>query len=275
MKKKMDELHLKKEKLISRIQSPGKIAVAFSAGVDSTFLLKICSEALKENAVALTCVSPVNPERESTEAADFCRENGIKQIIITPDLLSLDAFVKNPPDRCYHCKKALFTALKEAAEKEGIHTVADGSNASDTGDYRPGMRALDELGIISPLKEAGLTKADIRILSKEEGLPTWSKPSYACLATRIAYGEAVTAEKLRIIEKAEQKLFDMGFTQARVRMHGSLARIEVEKDKLALLAGENISAEINSYLRSLGFHYVTADLAGYETGSMNRELSVM
>lgn len=267
------ELLRKKEKLAEQILSLGKIAVAFSAGVDSTFLLKMCSDILGGSALALTCVSPLTPAREQSAAAEFCRENGIKQIVISPDLLSLDVFAENPPDRCYHCKKALFCAIIREAEKEGINTVADGSNADDTGDYRPGMRALEELGVISPLKEAGLTKADIRALSKEMGLPTWSKPSYACLATRIEYGEPVTAGKLGIIEKAEQKLFELGFTHARVRMHGSLARIEVDKDSLCRLADEKTAGEINSYLRSLGFLYVTADLAGYESGSMNRALA--
>ena len=266
------DIYGKKEKLTEIIGSLGKTVIAFSGGVDSSFLLIMCKNILGDGAAALTALSPVISMREQEQAESFCKSYGIRQIILRPDILSLDVFASNPPDRCYHCKKELFSALIREAKKEGFATVAEGSNLDDTGDYRPGMRALEELKIRSPLLEAGLTKEDIRTLSKELGLPTADKPSLACLATRIAYGEAITPDKLGMIEKAEDYLRDMGFGQVRVRMQGNAARIEIEPSRLPEITQGERAGEINRRLRELGFSFVSLDLGGYKTGSMNREL---
>ena len=257
-------------KLENEIKKQGKIAIAYSSGVDSTFLLRKAHDILGENAVAITAKACCFMKSETEEAEKFCKSEGIKHIVFEFNPLSVEEFKCNVPNRCYFCKKALFTQIKNIAEKEGICCVADGTNADDLNDYRPGMKALEELGIISPLLDSGLTKDEIRTLSKQLGLPTFDKPSYACLASRIAYGEEITAEKLDMIDKAEQKLHSLGFIQCRVRMHGANARIEVNKsdfDKLLCF-----SDEVNNFLKSLGFAFVSLDLGGYKTGNMNTEL---
>lgn len=270
----MDKLHEKREKLVSYLRDLGGAAVAFSAGVDSTLLLSMAKEVLGSSVIAITGKSVSFPEREQTEASDFCRELGVEQVIVTVDQMSIPGFSQNPPDRCYLCKKALFSAFLAAAREKMYEHVLEGSNMDDLGDYRPGMRAIKELGVKSPLKEAELTKAEIRMLSQEMGLPTWSKPSFACLATRIPYNDEITPDKLRMIEKGEQKLFSLGFNQVRVRLHGTIARIEVEREQFSGMLEPGISEEINGYFRSLGFQYVTLDLGGYQMGSMNRSLQV-
>ena len=266
----MDVLHEKKQRLEDYLQSLGSVAVAFSSGVDSTFLLKVAHEVLGDRAIAVTIRAPMVPDRELSEAEDFCRTLGVEQVVADVPVLELDAFVKNPPDRCYHCKKALFTKILAIAQEQDVAYVAEGSNVDDNGDYRPGMRAVAELEVKSPLREAGLTKADIRALSKELDLPTWDKPSFACLASRFVYGETITAEKLSMVDKAEQRLLDLGFRQVRVRIHGDLARIEVDPTELAKILP--VTRELNAYLRELGFLYVTLDLGGYQMGSMNKTL---
>ena len=268
----MDNVHEKRGKLISYLRGLERAAVAFSAGVDSTFLLGMAKEVLGENVIAVTGKSVSFPEREQTEAADFCRKLGVEQMIVTVDQMSIPGFADNPPDRCYLCKKELFSAFLAAAREKGFEHVLEGSNVDDLSDYRPGLRAIKELDIKSPLKEAGLTKAEIRILSREMGLPTWSKPSFACLATRIPYHEEITPKKLGMIEKGEQKLFSLGFDQVRVRLHGTIARIEIERDQFGKLLEPDISEELNAYFHSLGFQYVTLDLGGYQMGSMNKSL---
>ena len=268
----MDIVHEKHGKLISYLRGLERAAVAFSAGVDSTFLLGMAKEVLGENVIAVTGKSVSFPEREQTEAADFCRKLGVEQMIVTVDQMSIPGFADNPPDRCYLCKKELFSAFLAAAREKGFEHVLEGSNVDDLSDYRPGLRAIKELGVKSPLKEAGLTKAEIRILSREMGLPTWSKPSFACLATRIPYHEEITPKKLGMIEKGEQKLFSLGFDQVRVRLHGTIARIEIERDQFGKLLEPDVSEELNAYFHSLGFQYVTLDLGGYQMGSMNKSL---
>ncbi|MDE6032197.1 MAG: ATP-dependent sacrificial sulfur transferase LarE [Oscillospiraceae bacterium] len=224
----MDELHEKKQRLEAILNELGSVAVAFSSGVDSTFLLKIAHDILGEKAVAVTARSCFFTVREFNEAKAFCENEGIEQIVAETDELSIDGFNQNPPNRCYLCKRELFKKFRQIAEERGIPYVVEGSNVDDTGDYRPGLIAVAELDIKSPLREAGFTKDDIRRLSKDMGLPTWDKPSFACLASRFVYGETITREKLSMIERAEQKLLDLGFRQVRVRIQGNIARIEID-----------------------------------------------
>ncbi len=257
--------------LIACLRKMERAAVAFSAGVDSTFLLKAAHVALGKNVTAITGRSVSFPERECREAAAFCREIGVEHVIVEVDQMAIPGFRDNPPDRCYLCKKELFSAFLTAARERGIGIVAEGSNADDVGDYRPGLRAIAELGIQSPLKDVGLTKDEIRALSRELGLPTWDKPSMACLATRFPYGERITPEKLAAVDAAEQFLRDGGFRQVRVRAHGDIARIEIDRGQFGMLTER--SAEIERTRRALGFSYVALDLGGYRTGSMNETLT--
>ena len=266
----VSDIRNKEAALTERIKAAGKMAVAFSGGVDSTYLAYKAHEVLGDNAIAVTIRSQVLIEEDFRWTVDFCRDNGIKQVVVDCDVFDSEQFENNPPDRCYYCKKMDFNAIQKAAEEYGITIVADGSNVDDTGDYRPGMRAMAELGIVSPLKEAGLTKNDIRQLSKEAGLPTWDKPAAACLASRFAYGEKITTEGLIRVANAEKFIKDLGFRGIRVRVHGNLARIEVApEDKGRFLLNAD---EVTSKLKELGFSYVTMDLKGYRTGSMNEVL---
>lgn len=269
---KTDELKDKKARLEEYLAGLGSLAVAFSSGVDSTFLLKAAHSVLGDNVCAVTAVTAAMPRREIDEARAFCEKEGVRLIEAPVDVFAIEEFRSNPPERCYYCKRALFENIIKAAKENGFRHIAEGSNTDDGGDYRPGIRALQELSVLSPLKEAGLTKAEIRELSRELQLGTWDKPSFACLATRIAYGERITPEKLRMIEKAEDKLFQLGFAQFRVRTHGELARIELPAADIERLAEAGMRAEVGGYLRSLGFRYVSLDLEGYSTGSMNRSI---
>ncbi len=268
----IDELEQKYDQLKDRIASAGKAAIAFSGGVDSVFLLYAAKEALGSEVLALTMSLHAVPKRELREAVEFCRTQGIRQRVETMDEFSIEGFADNPPNRCYLCKRALFQRMLDAAMAEGFETLMEGSNLDDQGDYRPGLRALQELKIQSPLKETGFTKAEIREMSRRLQLPTWEKPSMACLASRFAYGEEITPEKMKMVEQAEEFLADLGFVQRRVRMHGHLARIELLPKDIPRIMEEKRYEQAARRLKELGFSYVTLDLQGFESGSMNKGL---
>ena len=257
----------KEKKLAVLLEKCMPLAVAFSGGVDSTYLLHKAALAGKGKVTALIMKTPSVPERELDEAVAFCKSRGISFFVLPADPFSAAGFRENGRDRCYICKHFLFSALLEKAKEEGIPFVADGTNADDRKEFRPGLRALKELDIRSPLAEAGLTKKEIRELSEKEGLPTWNKPSFSCLATRFPYGEELTVEKLRRTEAAENLLAELGFTQRRVRVHGNLARIEVLPAEIPLLLERRDM--ISSRLEELGFLYTTVDLKGFRSGSMD------
>ncbi len=256
--------------LINYLKGLDKVVVAFSGGVDSTFLLKAAKEALDNNVKAITIASPYIPKWEIEEAKELAKKIGVKHEII--EVPVSDEIRANPENRCYICKKIVFGMIKDIAKKQGFHYVLDGSNLDDTKDYRPGMKALKEIDIKSPLLDAKLTKAEIRKLSKELDLSTWDKPAYACLLTRIPYGNELKEEEFVRIEEAEKYLMSIGFRAVRVRSHGDVARIEVPKDDIKKLFDEELLEEISQRLKKVGFKYVSLDLEGYRMGSLNETL---
>lgn len=263
---------VKQNQLEENLAKLGKVVVAFSGGVDSAYLLAVAKKVLGGNVLAITVESCLNPDREAGEAAELCAQLGVRQIVLPVDALAIPEVSSNPPDRCYHCKRNIFGSIIARAKQEGFGVVADGSNVDDMSDYRPGAKAVAELGVISPLQIAGFTKADIRAASQAMGLPTWDKQSFACLASRFPYGDAITPAKLAMVDGAEQYLLDRGFKQVRVRIHGDIARIELPESEMDALYALSKDGQLQQHFKGLGFKFVTMDLTGYKTGSMNAGL---
>ena len=270
METELKEIYQQLQEIIRPL---GSAVIAFSGGVDSSLLLKVSQETLPGRILAVTARSATIPAHELAEATSLAEELGVRHLIIDSDEMTLTEFTNNPPERCYICKKRRFTALTALAREQGLACVADGSNLDDRQDYRPGMRALQELAVRSPLMEAALTKADIRRLSRALGLATWDKPAYACLATRIPYGSPVTPEKLRQVDLAEDFIRGLGLSrQVRVRHYGDTARIEAAPPDLANFLQEEARSRVAAYLKELGFRFVTLDLEGYRMGSLNQAM---
>jgi uncharacterized protein len=268
----LSDLDTKLNRLRDRLCELGRLAIAYSGGVDSTLLLKVAVDTLgPENVLAITADSPVTTAAERERAAAMAQSMGAQHLIVPSSEFDEPDFVANPPDRCYVCKHIRFSQLRELAEARGFVHLADGTNVDDAGDYRPGLRAAEELGVLSPLRDAGLGKADIRQISRALGLPTADLPSFACLASRVPYGTPLSEATLRRIEAGEQVLAGLGLRQYRLRDHGDVARIEVPPDQIPAVAERR--SEVTAALKGLGYRYVALDLEGYRTGSMNEVLT--
>lgn len=271
----MDKALLDKyDRLKDYLASFGSVAVAFSSGVDSTFLLYAAKEALGDHAIAVTASSCSFPERELKEAKEYCSRMGIRHFVIKSEELEIEGFSHNPKNRCYLCKHELFEKIGALAKEQGINEIAEGSNLDDNGDYRPGLQAVAELGVKSPLRHIGFTKQEIRELSQYLNIPTWNKQSFACLSSRFPYGDLINEKKLKMVDRAEQLLLDMGFHQLRVRIHGDVARIELLPDEFPKFMEEKTRLSVYKKFKEYGFSYVTLDVLGYRMGSMNETLDV-
>lgn len=269
----MDKALLDKyDRLKDYLAAFGSVAVAFSSGVDSTFLLYAAKEALGGHAIAVTASSCSFPERELKEAKEYCKKMGIRHFVIKSEELEIEGFSHNPKNRCYLCKHELFEKIGALAKKQGINEIAEGSNLDDNGDYRPGLQAVAELGVKSPLRHIGFTKQEIRELSQYLNIPTWNKQSFACLSSRFPYGDLINEKKLKMVDRAEQLLLDMGFHQLRVRIHGDVARIELLPDEFPKFMEEKTRLSVYKKFKEYGFSYVTLDVLGYRMGSMNETL---
>jgi len=262
----------KKKRLTAIFEGYDALAVAFSGGADSTFLLAAAKETMADRVTAITVDAPIHSRREIREARATAQDLAVRHIVVPFAEITDPAFVSNPPDRCYICKQLIFAEIIRLASSMGINRVAHGVNLDDLNDYRPGLKAAEEMGVVAPLVEAGLSKADIRALSRRMQLPTWNKPSMACLASRIPYGRPITPESLRMVEMAEEALQQLGFDGCRVRHHGSVARVEVAPGDLKRTLQPAVRAEILRSLKQFGFKHVALDLEGYVPGSLNRAL---
>lgn len=268
-----EKIELKFKNLSSILESMGSVLVAFSGGVDSTLLVKVCKQVLGDKVLAVTALSDITSRYERKDALRLAKKMNVEHLSLKSREMELDDFISNPPDKCYICKKHRFKSLITLAEERGIPHVVDGENADDHRDFRPGSRAAKELGVRSPLKEANLSKAEIRQLSKKLGLETWNKPSAACLASRILYHSPITSKKLKQVDEGEHFLYNLGLSgQIRVRHHGDVARLEVDARNIVKFTDEMIRNRIVKYFKSLGFKYTTLDLEGYSMGSLNRSL---
>lgn len=263
----------KYEELKVKLKKMGKVLVAYSGGVDSTFLLKVAHDLLGENVLAVIASSETYPERERKEALRLAEEMNVRYRVIHTQELQNPDFFYNPPQRCYYCKKELFSELKKIAKSEGISYILDGSNYEDIADFRPGLKALKELGVHSPLKEVGLVKNEIRHLSLILGLSTWKKPPMACLSSRFPYNTEIDVQGLKQIDQAEEYLRNLGFSQFRVRHHNQIARIEISPDEFPRIIKRRIRENIVKNFKKFGYLYITLDIEGYRTGSMNEPLS--
>ena len=271
----MDKALLDKyDRLKDYLASLGSVAVAFSSGVDSTFLLYAAKEALGDHAIAVTASSCSFPERELKEAKEYCQKMGIRHFVIKSEELEIEGFSHNPKNRCYLCKHELFEKIGALAKEQGINEIAEGSNLDDNGDYRPGLQAVAELGVKSPLRHIRFTKQEIRELSRYLNIPTWNKQSFACLSSRFPYGDLINEKKLKMVDRAEQLLLDMGFHQLRVRIHGDVARIELLPEEFPKFMEEKTRLSVYKKFKEYGFSYVTLDVLGYRMGSMNETLDV-
>ncbi|WP_258358966.1 ATP-dependent sacrificial sulfur transferase LarE [Moorella sulfitireducens (nom. illeg.)] len=266
------DLAVKLELLQKKLTEMGAIVVAYSGGVDSSLLIKVAS-LTPARVLAVTAASPTYPREEIEAAARLAQELGVRHMVINTGEMENPAFTANPPERCYHCKKELYARLRELARENGLKTIVDGANADDSGDFRPGIQAAAEFGIRSPLQEVKLTKAEIRQLARYLDLPNWDKPSMACLSSRIPYGQAITPEKLGQVAAAEAFLRQLGLREIRVRHHGPIARLEVSPSAFTLLIDAKIREKLVNHLHKLGFTYITLDLEGFRSGSMNAVLS--
>jgi uncharacterized protein len=265
----------KQTALVERLEKIGSLLVAFSGGVDSAYLLAVAFRILGSRVVAATAISDIYPSRELEVAQAFTRDRGIGHVTFPSGELGLADFIVNGPERCYHCKRGLFEALLGVAEQRGIAHVAHGANVDDLADYRPGFKAANEMGILAPLIDVGLHKKDIRILARNMDIALWNKPSMACLASRIPYGSKITVDKLKMVEEAEDFLRDRGIAQCRVRHHGPVARIELEKDGLDIIMKKTLREAVVEKFRKIGFFHISVDLEGYTAGNMNRDLGTV
>ena len=271
----MDQaLEIKKQRLVELLREMGGCVIGFSAGVDSTYLFALAHRVLGDRALAITASSETFPERELREAKELAAKIGGRHRVIAYEELKNPGFAENLKDRCYHCKNELFTRLVQAAAEEGLPYVVDGGNTDDRGDYRPGRLRAKELGVRSPLDEAGLSKADIRELSKELDLPTWDKPSFACLSSRFPYGTKITLAGLSVVGRAEESLRELGLRTLRVRHHGDVARLELGPDEFERVV-DGLRDEVVRRVKEAGYTYVALDLQGYRTGAMNEALKVL